>query len=114
LDDQATVLADLTYALEASEAPPPDHAKRPGVASARPPGRPKGAATALGETYTEKLLSLLGTENGLSIADMADSLYETHDDAAKNKIRSLLGALKRRKLVRRVDRGKWEAAKPKK
>ena len=107
LDDRADVLADLTIAVEDSEtttAATQTGSGRP----PRKPGRPRGSATASGGTSTATLLGLLKPGNKLSISQMADKLYGSHDDRPRNNVRSLLANLKRRELVQRIGPGRWE------
>jgi hypothetical protein len=110
IDDQADILADLTIAVEDSEPADTHHRKPEEKPNARRrAGRPKGSATAEGDTRTSKLLEILKPGNKLSIGECAELVYGSNEELPRNRIRSLLAALKKRKLVRHVGIGKWEA-----
>ena len=104
--DRADVVARIAVSLEDEASAGPVLPAQD--AQPRKPGRPRGSGTSGGGKPTATLLVLLKPGNKLSISQMADKLYGSHDERPRNNVRSLLANLKRRKLVQRVGPGRWE------
>ncbi len=112
-DDLCAALLALLAKKQADQRPRAAAPKAPAPAvplmGRRKAGRPRKLKSGPnGRTTT--LLATLGENPGMALGDLARATYGTDDETSRNRTRSLLASLKKRKppRVRNTGTGKWE------